>query len=133
MRKYLTKILARDIAGLNFISACCENAEIEIKDIKFLKDNKIFLIQMHRFINEENVKKKISSICKFEFVDKVKSIKINQKDDKNKLILIAINQFKIKDKYNISLFFKDDKVITLTVEVIEATLEDQGKLKNENN
>ena len=83
-KKYLSKIIAKDQSGINVISACCSEAKAKVEDIKFLKKNKIFLLPIERINKEKNNKEKIISICKFEFVDKVKSKNINQ-SDKNSL------------------------------------------------
>ena len=65
------------------ISACCSGAKIKISNIKYLKDNKIFLLSLERTnIENEDVEKKINSICKFDFVDNVKSKNINQKNSR---------------------------------------------------
>ena len=47
-KKYLAKIIARDNEGLQMISAYCAGAEIKIKDIKYLQNNKVFLIHLKR-------------------------------------------------------------------------------------
>jgi len=127
-KNYLAKIIAKDIAGLQMISACCFEAKIKVGDIKFLKKNKIFLISLQRFHKEkEDGKEKINSICKFEFIDKVKSKCINQNDNDLVLELLAINILK-KDKiFEIALLFKNNAFITLSAEIIEVTLEDQNK------
>ena len=77
-KKYLAKIIAKDSSGLQVISACCSEAKIKIEDIKFLKKNKIFLLLIERLNKEKDKKEKIKSICKFEFVDNVRSKNINQ-------------------------------------------------------
>ena len=91
-KKYLSKIIANDNEGLQMISACCSGAEIKVADIKYLKKNKIFLASLKRFkIETGNEDKKVNSICKFEFVDNVKSKNINQNDLDQKLKLITID------------------------------------------
>ena len=128
-KKYLAKIIAYDNEGLQMISACCSGAKIKVNDIKFLKKNKVFLISLIRNNNEnQNNKKKINSICKFDFVDDVKSKNINQKDQKLLLDLIGINYFKRDKNYEISLIFNNNAYITLFTEIIEATLEDQNEI-----
>ena len=78
-KKYLAKIIATDKEGLQMISACCAGAEVKIAGIKYLKKNKVFLLSLIRTqIETQNEDKKVNSICKFEFVDSVKSKKINQ-------------------------------------------------------
>ena len=129
-KNYFAKIIAKDENGLQLISAYCSGASINIKDIKFLKKNKIFIISMER-INQEDIKKKkrINSICRFDFIESVKSNNISQKDGEKALELLSINIFKQKKNYNITLLFKDNAIINLSTEIIELTLEDQ---KNKN-
>ena len=70
-------------------------------------------------------KKIINSICKFEFIDNVKSKNINQNDKNLVLDLIGIDILKNKDKYEINLIFSKNAHIILSTEIIEVTLEDQ--------
>ena len=129
-KKYLSKIIAKDQSGINVISACCSDAKAKVEDIKFLKKNKIFLLPIERINKEKNSKEKIISICKFEFVDKVKSKNINQSDKNSILELITLDLFKVGENYEITLLFKNNAFITLSTEVLEATLEDQNKLND---
>ena len=127
-KKYLSKIIATDNEGLQLISACCSGAEIKIEDIKYLKDNKVFLLSLKRSkIETENKDKKVISVCKFEFVDQVKSKNIRQANLEQKLELIGIDYFKNKQNYEISLIFTNNAYITLSTEIIEVTLDDQNK------
>ena len=125
--EYFAKIIAKDENGLHLISAYCAGSKIKINDIKFLKSNKIFLLSMERKVNEDKSKKKISSICRFDFIEGVKSKNIAQSDPKKALELLSINVFKNKENYNITLLFKDNAIINLSTEIIELTLEDQKK------
>ena len=85
-KQYSSKIIANDKEGLQMISACCAGAEIKVSNIKYLQKNKIFLISLKRSkIETGNKDKKINSICKFEFVDSVKSKNIKQNDLDQKL------------------------------------------------
>ena len=125
-KNYLAKIIAKDNNGLNLISACCSNAKGRIKNIKFLKKNKIFLFFLERFKKEEDKNnEKINSICKFEFIEDVKSKNINQESDDTIIELLAIDILKRNQIYEITLLFKNNAFITLFTEIIEATLEDQ--------
>ena len=127
-KNYLAKIIAKDNNGLNLISACCSESKVRVKDIKFLKKNKIFLISLQRFNKEkEGSKEKINSICKFEFIDKVKSKHIDQNNDNLVLELLTINILKKDQSFEITLLFKNNAFITLSAEIIEVTLEDQNK------
>ena len=126
--KYLSKIIANDKEGLQMISACSAGAEVKVEDIKYLKKNKVFLIHLKRSkVETENESKKVNSICKFEFVDGVKSKNIKQEDLEQKLELITMDYLKNNNNYEISLIFTNNAYITLSTEIIEVTLDDQNK------
>ena len=128
-KKYLSKIIANDNEGLQMISACCAGAEIRVSEIKYLQKNKVFLLSLKRTkIETENEGKKVNSICKFEFVDSVKSKNIKQDDVDQKLELITMDYLKNNDNYEISLIFTNNAYITLSTEIIEVTLDDQNKI-----
>ena len=128
--KYLAKIIASDNEGLQMISACSAGAKVKVSDIKYLAANKVFLISIERTkIETEQEDKKINSICRFDFVDKVKSKNIDQNNLDLVLELIAIDYLKNKDSYEINLIFYDNAYITLTTETIEVRLEDQNEIK----
>ena len=128
IKRYLAKILAKDRQGLQVISACCAGAKTKITDIKYLPRNKIFLLSLERLTKESNDHSlKINSICKFEFVDSVKSKNIDQNDLNLVLELFTIEVLKNKENFEINLIFSDNAYITLSTEIIEATLEDQTK------
>ena len=131
-KKYLVKIIASDNEGLQMISACSAGAKVKVSDIKYLQSNKVFLLSIERIkIETDQDNKKINSICRFDFVDKVKSKNINQKNDNLFLELIAIDFMKNKDNYEINLIFENNAHIALTTETIEVRLEDQNEI-NEN-
>tara|TARA_B100001029_G_scaffold69249_1_gene56354 strand:- start:61 stop:459 length:399 start_codon:yes stop_codon:yes gene_type:complete len=129
-KRYLAKIIAKDPNGIQVISACCSEAKVKVEEIKFLKKNKIFLLLIERLNKEKDSKEKIKSICKFDFVDDVKSKNIDQNNKDNILELMAINLFKVEEKFEITLLFKNNAFITLLTEVLEVTLEDQNKLND---
>jgi len=127
-KEYLAKIIAKDAQGLQMISACCSEAKVKINEIKFLKKNKIFLLLIERFNREKDKNnERINSICRFEYVDSVRSKNINQKNKDSILELIAIDLFKTNKTYEITLLFQNNAFITLFAEIIEVTLEDQNK------
>jgi hypothetical protein len=129
-KKYLAKIIATDNEGLQMISACCAGAKVKISDIKFLQENKIFLLSIERTkIESGQEDKKINSICKFDFVDQVRSKNINQKDQDLTLELIGIDYLKNKDEFEINLIFNNNGHISLKSETIEVRLEDQNEIK----
>ena len=130
-KKYLAQIIATDNDGLQMISACSYGAKVKVSDIKYLATNKVFLLSITRTkIEEGHEDKKINSICRFDFVDKVKSKNINQKDDGLVLELIAIDYLKNKEDYEINLIFSNNAYIALTTEMIEVRLEDQNEIKD---
>ena len=127
-KKYLSKIIATDNEGLQLISACCSGAKVKIDNIKYLPLNKVFLLSLNRLKIETDEKgKKVNSICKFEFVDKVKSKNIKQNNSDEELELIGINYLKNNDNYEINLIFENNAYIALSAEIIEVTLDDQNK------
>ncbi len=129
-KKYLAKIIATDNESLQMISAICSGAKTKVSDIKYLQSNKIFLISIERTkLETEQDNKKVNSICKFDFVDFVKSKNIDQKNQDLVLKLIAIDYIKNKNDYEINLIFENNAYITLTTETIEVTLEDQNEFK----
>ena len=130
MGKYLAKIIANDQEGLQMISACIAGSKTKVSDIKYLSTNKVFLISIERTkVESDQINKKINSICRFDFVDKVKSKNIDQFDKKIILELIGIDYLKNKDDYEINLIFDNNSHIVLTTETIEVRLEDQNEIK----
>ena len=128
IKRYLAKIIAKDSQGLQLISACCAGAKVKISEIKYLPKNKIFLLSLERFSKEaDNDNLKINSICKFEYVDSVKSKNVNQNDPDLLLELFAIDLLKNKENYEINLIFSNNAYITLSTEIVEVTLEDQNQ------
>ncbi len=123
--KFLKKIIAQNQDDLRVISALCSEAKIKQSEMKFLKDNKIFLIYLTRENKEKkNSQKNINSILKFEFIEKSKSKNIDQDKNENILELLAIDLFKKNNIYEIVLLFSNNGIITLEAEIIELTLED---------
>ena len=130
-KKYSAQIIATDNEGLRMISACSAGAKIKVADIKYLASNKVFLMSIERNKVETNkISEKINSICRFDFVDKVKSKNINQKNNKLILELLAIDFMKNKNDYEINLIFNNNAHIALTTEAIEVRLEDQIQIKD---
>ena len=130
-KKFLKKIIAQSPEDLQIISACCSEAKLKLNDIKYLPQNKIFLISLLRFHKEgENKNKLINSVIKFEFVQSSKSKNIDQNNLDLQLELLAIDIFKKNNNFEITLLFSKNRIITLSVEVIEVTLEDQKILND---
>ena len=130
MSKYLAKIIAYDQQGLQMISACSSGAKVKVIDIKYLASNKVFLLSIERTkVENDQEDKKINSICRFDFVDKVRSKNINQSNKDLVLDLIGIDYLKNNDDYEINLIFDNNAHIALTTETIEVRLEDQNEIE----
>jgi len=130
VNKYLAKIIASDQEGLQMISACSSGAKVKIADIKYLASNKVFLLSIERTkVESDQEDKKINSICRFDFVDKVRSKNIDQSNQETVLELIGIDYLKNNDVYEINLIFNNNVYIALTTEAIEARLEDQSEIE----
>ena len=126
-KKYLAKIIANDQEGLQMISACSAGAKVKVIDIKYLASNKVFLLSIERTKVETGQEdKKINSICRFDFVDKVKSKNIDQSNQELVLELIGIDYLKNNSDYEINIIFNNNAHIALTTDTIEVRLEDQN-------
>ena len=111
-------------------SACSAGSKVKVSDIKYLAGNKVFLLSIKRSkIEVDDGDKKINSICRFDFVDKVRSKNIDQKNEEFILELMAIDYMKNKNDYEINLIFKNNAHIILTTETIEVRLEDQNEIE----
>ena len=127
-KKYLAKIIALDINGLSTISAIVSGAKVLIADIKYLPSSKVFLLSIQRTkVETEQKDKKINSVIRLDFVQKVRSKNIDQSNKDLVLELIAIDYLKNNEDYEINLIFNNNAYIALTTETIEARLEDQNE------
>ena len=133
-KKYQKKLIANDQDGLAMISALLNSSKVKVSDIKYLPSSKIFLLSAKRSkIEDEKNTKEVNSICRFDYVSKVKSKNIDQKNQDLTLELLAIDYLKNKENFEINLIFKDNAHIALSTELIDITLEDQiENYKNEN-
>ena len=123
--RFLKKIIAQNQDDLRVISALCSGAKIKQSEVKYLKENKIFLISLQRENKEkESSKDEINSILKFEFIEESKSKNIDQDNEENILELLAIESYKKANNNEIILLFSNNGIINLFCEIIECTLED---------
>jgi len=128
------KLLGKNQEDLKIISAYLQDSILIVKDIVFLKQNRIFIMIVNRFMWEDIEKgvfrqnKRIRCAVKFEEVIKVKSKNINQKNKNKPLECLAIKCSSIIDEtYKINIFFSGNSIITIISEVIEVALHDLGK------
>ena len=133
MKDQNLKLIAKSIEDLRVISAHLQDSISKTSDIAHLRKNRIFLMQLNRFMWEDVEKgvfrknKRIRTVIKFENVLKVTSKNINQKKNDRFLDFLAIETFKMPDKnYEMNLIFSGDMVIKLVTEAVEVTLDDQG-------
>ena len=130
MNSFLKKVIAQSPDDLQIISAICAESKVKISDIKYLPLMKIFLLSVIRMDKEVDNGKPINSVVKFEFIESSKSKNIDQSNTGLTLELFAIDIFKKKENFEIVLLFSKNRIITLSTEVIDVTLEDQ-KIKND--
>ena len=127
------KLIARTEEDLRVVSAHLQDSIVNIADIANLKKNKIFLMQLNRFMWEDvergvfRKNKRIRTILKFENVMKVLSKNVNQLKKNKFLDFLAIETNITPDKnYEMKIIFAGDAIIRVVSEVIEVTLDDQG-------
>ena len=130
MNSFLKKVIAQSPDDLQMISAICAESKVKISDIKYLPSTKIFLLSVLRKDKETDNDKLINSVVKFEFIESSKSKNIDQSNPDLTLELFAIDIFKKKEIFEIVLLFSKNRIITLSTEVIDVTLEDQ-KIEND--
>ena len=127
------KLLAISDKDLRVIAAHLQDSIVSPKDIVNLKKNRIFLIQLNRFMWEDVEKgifrknKRIRTVLKFDNVTSVLSKNISINDSKSFLDFLTIESNLLPEKsYEIKLIFSGNAVIKIKVEVIDVTLDDQG-------
>ena len=138
-KKNRLKLIGKNQEDLKIISAYLQDSVIIVKDILFLKKNKIFIMILNRFMWEDAEKgvfrknKRIRCAVKFEEVIKVQSKNINQKNNKKPLEYLAIkSSFMSNNLFKIKIFFSGGGIITIASEVIEVSMNDLGKPWNVN-
>ena len=128
------KLIAKTVEDLRVVSAHLQDSIVNIEDIANLKKNKIFLMQLNRFMWEDVEKgvfrknKRIRTVLKFENVLHVVSKNINQLKKDIFLDFLAIETNITPDNnYEMKIIFAGDSIIRVISEVIEVTLDDQGE------
>ena len=127
------KLIARTQEDLRVVSAHLQDSIASVSDIANLKKNKIFLMQLKRFMWEDVEKgvfrknKRIRTILKFDNILKVYSKNINRSKKDKFLDFLAIESTIMPDKnYEMKIIFAGDSIIKIISEIIEVTLDDQG-------
>jgi hypothetical protein len=126
------KLIGKNIEDLKTISAYSQDSIVKIKDIVYLKENKIFIVMLSRFMWEDLEKgvfrnyKRIKSILKFNFIENVLAKNINQQQKNRNLELLAIkSNYNQNNLYDTSLIFSGNNIILLKSEEIDVMLDDQ--------
>ena len=126
------KLIGKNIEDLKTISAYCQDSIIKIRDLVYLKKNKIFIMMLSRFMWEDIEKgvfrnyKRIKSVLKFNFIENVLAKNINQQQKNRNLELLAIkSNYNQNNLYDISLIFSGNNIILLKSEEIDVMLDDQ--------
>ena len=126
------KLIGKNTEDLKTISAYCQDSIVKIRDFLYLKENKIFIMLLSRFMWEDLERglfrkyKRIKSILKFSNVNSVKSKNINQFQKKRNLELLALKPFiNKKNTYEINLIFSGNGIMLLNSEDIDVMLDDQ--------
>jgi len=126
------KLIGKNIDDLKTISAYSQDSIVKIKDIVYLKENKIFIVMLSRFMWEDLEKgvfrnyKRIKSVLKFNFIENVLAKNINQQHKNRNLELLAIkSNYNQNNLYDISLIFSGNNIILLKSEEIDVMLDDQ--------
>tara|TARA_B100000886_G_scaffold202906_1_gene140189 strand:+ start:1002 stop:1445 length:444 start_codon:yes stop_codon:yes gene_type:complete len=127
------KLIARTEDDLKVVSAHLQDSIVNVSDIANLEKNKIFLIQLSRFMWEDvergvfRKNKRIRTVLKFENVIKVHSKNINRAKNDKFLDFLTIETNVMPDNnYEMKIVFAGDSIIKVISEVIEVTLDDQG-------
>ena len=133
MRAKNLRLIARTEDDLKVVSAHLQDSIANISDMANLVKNKIFLMQLNRFMWEDVEKgvfrknKRIRTVLKFENVINVHSKKINQSKKDKFLDFLTIETNRMPDNnYEMKIVFSGDSIIKVISEVIEVTLDDQG-------
>ena len=126
------KLIGKNIEDLKTISAYSQDSIVKIKDIVYLKENKIFIVMLSRFMWEDLEKgvfrnyKRIKSVLKFNFIESVLAKNINQQQKNRNLELLAIkSNYNQNNLYDTSLIFSGNNIILLKSEEIDVMLDDQ--------
>ena len=126
------KLLGKNIEDLKTISAYSQDSIVKIKDIVYLKENKIFIVMLSRFMWEDLEKgvfrnyKRIKSVLKFNFIENVLAKNINQQQKDRNLELLAIkSNYTQNNLYDTSLIFSGNNIILLKSEELDVMLDDQ--------
>ena len=126
------KLIGKNIEDLQTISAYSQDSIVKIKDLVYLKKNKIFIMMLSRYMWEDieidvfRNYKRIKSVLKFNFIESVLAKNINQKQKNRNLELLVIKTNINQDNnYDINLIFSGNSLLLLKSEEIDVMGDDQ--------
>ena len=126
------KLIGKNIEDLKIVSAYCQDSIVKIKDLVYLKENKIFIMMLSRFMWEDIEKgvfrnyKRIKSVLKFNFIESVLAKNINQQQKNRNLELLTIkSNYNQNNLYDINLIFSGNSIVLLKSEETDVMLDDQ--------
>ena len=127
------QLIGNNLEDLKIISAYSQDSIVLVKDMVFLKKNRIFVMIVNRFMwehmerEDSRFNKRTRCAIKFDGVLRVKSKRINQKKGNRRLICMAIKCNEISDEnYEVKIFFSGGSIITLIKENLEVVMQDLG-------
>ena len=128
------KIIGKNQEDLKVISAYLQDSIVVVKDMVFLKQNRIFVIIVNRYMWEDIEKgvfrkhKRTRCALRFGEVIEVKSQNIKQKNRNKILECLAIKCRLFSDEnYEIKIFFSGNSLITIMTETIDVVVHDLGR------
>ena len=127
------RLIGNSLEDLSTFSAYLQDSLVKIKDIFYLKKNRIFILLLNRFMWEDVERgifrdyKRIQCIVRFIGILKVISKNINQKKKDRLLELLTISTVINKNEvYEIKLIFSGNSTVVLFAEQIDILFEDVG-------
>ena len=123
------KLLALDAEDLEVISATTQDAVVRVGDMGFAQADKRFALLMNRYAWEETGKQgqRKRTALHFDRVEAVQAAGINLEAQEGVLELLAIRFLPTADPAgSVELSFAGGGTVRLTVECLEARLQDLG-------
>ena len=126
--KFGLRLVGKNKEDLKVISAYLQDSIVTLKNLAFLKKNRIFVMIVNRFMWEDVEKGVFRKNKRIKCAIKVGSKNINQ-NNKNKILeCLAIKcNLLSDDTYDIKIFFSGGSVITIISETIDIILDDFGE------
>lgn len=125
------KLMAMDKEDLGIISAHCQDAVLQIRDLEYLPAQNRFILSMNRFVWENTGKRRVPerrrSVLHFNGIDNVKITGIDRNTPDEVLSLLAVT-FEPDElpSGKMHLVFSGNSEISMDAECIEVQLSDMN-------